>query len=65
MYVVAQCNTQEDPRYRILKIELASNHSYEGTLEDYLFDDEREYDKQSLTRLLSTINQGNKAYNQF
>lgn len=61
MYVVAETAIEGEQRYRVLKIELASNNEYEGTLEDYVFDDGREYDKQSMMILLSTVHNGNKA----
>ena len=64
MYIVARINSK-DEIYRLLKIELALNMNYEGELSDYIFDDGREYSKQSISTLLTTIRDGNKAYFRF
>ena len=62
MYITAKYCVNGNPMYRMLKIELASNNEYEGTLVDIIFDDGREYDEHSLKILLSTINSGNSSF---
>ena len=62
MYITAKYCVNGNTMYRMLKIELASNNEYEGTLADIIFDDGREYDEQSLKILLSTINSGNSSF---
>ena len=61
MYIVAQCGEDENDGYRLLKIELASDLAYEGSLSDILFDDNRVYSKRDIQVLLSTVHNGNKA----
>ena len=61
MYIVAQCGAEESDGYRLLKIKLASDLAYEGSLSDILFDDNRVYSKCDIQVLLSTVHNGNKA----
>lgn len=62
MYIVAQCGENESDGYRLLKIELANDLIYEGSLADILFHDDRVYSKRDIQVLLSTVHNGNKAY---
>ena len=48
--------------FHILKIRLSFSKKYEGPLEEILVDDNRSYSRSQLQVLLSTVHEGNKAF---
>ena len=62
LYVVSQSKENEGDVYHILKIRLSFSKKYEGPLEEILVDDNRSYSRNQLQVLLSTVHEGNKAF---